>query len=46
MLQEDADAKLLQRLRMAAASDPRYPGPIEAYAAANQLQALLQQENG
>jgi hypothetical protein len=47
MLKEDADTALLQRLMMAAeAADPRYPGPIEAYEAANQLQALLEKETG
>jgi hypothetical protein len=46
MLQEDADERLLQRLQMAAAAaDPRAPGLIEAYEAASQLQALLDQEN-
>ena len=47
MLKEDADAALLQRLKMAAeAADPCYPGPLEAYEAANQLQVLLEKENG
>ena len=47
MLKEDSDAALLQRLNMAAeAADPLYPGPIEAYEAANQLQTLFEKENG
>jgi hypothetical protein len=47
MLKEDSDNILLQRLKMAAeAADPLYSGPIEAYEAANQLQALLEKENG
>lgn len=46
MLKEDSDAALLQRLKMAAeAADPLYPGPIEAYEAANQLQILFEKEN-
>jgi hypothetical protein len=45
MLKEDADNALLQRLTMAAeAADPLYPGPLEAYEAANQLQDLLEKE--
>lgn len=45
MLHDDPDELLLQRLQMAAETiDPRYSGPIEAYKAASQLQALLEQE--
>ena len=47
MLKEDSDTPLLQHLTMAAeAADPRYPGPTEAYEAANQLQTLFEKENG
>jgi hypothetical protein len=47
MLKEDSDTTLLQHLKMAAeVADPLYPGPIEAYEAANQLQTLLEKENG
>jgi hypothetical protein len=45
MLKADSETALLQRLQLAAeAADPLYPGPLEAYQAADQLRALLVKE--